>query len=553
MEHLPASKNTNDYLKIIRYVESKENDYSNRFKYLGDELSSAWEARGNSNETFGVIVSKNEDANDLAEYLRSLNLPALSESESAIIDLPTTTTLLALLKLIEHPDDTLAWETVKRTPILSIIYPEISDIKTLTLTIAAQYAAYGLARLTSMCVKKLIQDVKTPLDAISKQRLSAIATAADIFERTSHSTAGIDDFIEYLQMQNQRSIVTDPNTIRVITIHRSKGLGFDHVFLPIQRSQTGLTAISNVNATISYDITNEIPWTAKLSKEFIASFPKIARVYEQTIDAQILSTLHSYYVAMTRSKQSLTILYEQPKNADKNTYRFESFIDAVVSDKSPITIDQNAAIVYEAGIPPPPLSKTPIKSPPEATTDLYNLSNLQLPSKHTSEQPSKLNETYFMSDFFSDTHSAAKKRGTEIHKQLESIEWIDPKHPKTHLDEILLTTPLCEAFLRPVGEVTLLREYSYDRFINNTWQTGQFDRVIITGTGETRHAIIYDYKTNQNTQQLPLENFAQLMAEKYHHQMTSYRDALSHLFQIPHEAIETKLLLLDTNQVVPVQ
>ena len=57
--------------------------------------------------------------------------------------------------------------------------------------------------------------------------------------------------------------------------------------------------------------------------------------------------------------------------------------------------------------------------------------------------------------------------------------------------------------------------------------------MVITGTGASRRAAVYDFKTNAKRPQESADAFAARMVETYRAQMTAYRKALVALTVIP--------------------
>ena len=96
------------------------------------------------------------------------------------------------------------------------------------------------------------------------------------------------------------------------------------------------------------------------------------------------------------------------------------------------------------------------------------------------------------------------------------------------------------------------RERSYEIFDQetNTWETGQFDRVVFRGEGENRKADIYDFKTNHRGGDESVEAFEHRMAQTYESQMAAYRSAISRLCGIKPERISSTLLLTATGTAV---
>ena len=110
------------------------------------------------------------------------------------------------------------------------------------------------------------------------------------------------------------------------------------------------------------------------------------------------------------------------------------------------------------------------------------------------------------------------------------------------------------AFAKPSPEATVWREKSYEiyrkRGDKGEWETGQFDRVVFTGEGAERAAVIYDFKTNALRTGDSAEAFEQRMCQTYMSQMNAYRAALGALTGLPARRIRSVLLLQSTESAV---
>lgn len=147
---------------------------------------------------------------------------------------------------------------------------------------------------------------------------------------------------------------------------------------------------------------------------------------------------------------------------------------------------------------------------------------------------------------FAPGQGMAARHGLDVHAAYQKIEWTDGAAAAT------LPAAFRDAFAKPSNEATVWRERSYELVDGNRWETGQFDRVVFTGTGGSRRATIYDFKTNAKTDGESDEDFASRMVGLHAPQMAAYRWALSRLTGIPIDRIETQLLLEDTGQAVRV-
>ena len=102
--------------------------------------------------------------------------------------------------------------------------------------------------------------------------------------------------------------------------------------------------------------------------------------------------------------------------------------------------------------------------------------------------------------------------------------------------------------------MALWREKSYEiyrqRGDKGEWETGQFDRVVFTGEGAERAAVIYDFKTNALRTVESIDAFEQRMCQTYASQMNAYRAALGTLTGLPVSRIRSVLLLQSTESAV---
>ena len=100
------------------------------------------------------------------------------------------------------------------------------------------------------------------------------------------------------------------------------------------------------------------------------------------------------------------------------------------------------------------------------------------------------------------------------------------------------------------GSDGLARKELRDLSHKGEWETGQFDRVVFTGEGAERAAVIYDFKTNALRTGDSAEAFEQRMCQTYMSQMNAYRAALGALTGLPASRIRSVLLLQSTESAV---
>ena len=130
-----------------------------------------------------------------------------------------------------------------------------------------------------------------------------------------------------------------------------------------------------------------------------------------------------------------------------------------------------------------------------------------------------------------------------MHAKYEKIEWIPEAEAKDAFDR---------AFVAPDGFSELWRERPYEIFADGSWESGQFDRVVFSGEGADRKALILDFKTNAMRKGETVAAYETRLRETYAPQMAAYRRAVHLLTGIPPENVAAKLLLTRTRGVVDV-
>ena len=109
-------------------------------------------------------------------------------------------------------------------------------------------------------------------------------------------------FVDYLEAEKRRDLA-DPGSVKIMTIHRSKGLGFDYVLLPLYEHM-GLDHAVN-DPLVGRDPEWVLPNPGEATAE---GDPALAGPYRAVMDACVYEGLCVYYVAMTRAKRVLTLI-----------------------------------------------------------------------------------------------------------------------------------------------------------------------------------------------------------------------------------------------------
>jgi len=474
-----------------------------------------------------ILVRTNGFGELLAAELKRRGLHGVVwEGESAILDTPALLAFLDPLYLADHPGDRQAYEHFRRSPLAAAKYgAEVPTAAEISGEFARHFSVKGLVRTFRELRACLPEDPSAAWSEFAEARFTDLLRAAAEFERTMEPGVRLADFVTYLAAQEKRN-VAEPGKIRILTIHRSKGLGFDYVVLPLYEHE-GLDAEPDGPLVADDWI---LPNPGVHVTRFVATFRAAAERLKSRSEQEALCT---YYVAMTRAKQAMTIVLH-PDPATSKVRRFSQFVREAIPEplgnpawyesmgkRSPDRLNEDESTFKQA---------TGTSLPRERAPRQRILRRLPSLSFHTGESAGSLFRA-------ASARKTAIERGLAAHAAFEQVEWIDSQDAKSDLER---------ALVKPADFVTLWRERPFEIFAGGEWTSGRFDRVVFAGG----KAVIYDFKTNARLRGESEADFAARMQASYAGQMAAYRKALVALTGLPAEKVSTVLLLTQTGAAV---
>ncbi len=557
-EHKPASGKDGqpkaaDYVKVLGVPDSNgKANIESLFQALTDELHRVWDAHkaAESAESVGILVRRNDDGDAIAEHLRTNGFNVVWEGLSAVSDVPVVNEIIDLLRLSEHPDDTFAWTAVsKLLPICSTLFtpPEDGELNApyVSRIVATSLSHRGLSRTLQEYYKTLSKN-SVGLDQLSLQRLRDMIGVAVTYEQRNASRFSIDGFERFLAASSKRELGASSKVVRILSIHRSKGLTLDRVFIPLpEGNSSGIANPGNRGLLYAKDGKWILP---HLSADVAALNPKTHAALKALADEELLSNIRMYYVALTRARKAMYVIEPLGETKPSETF-FRDVINSAFADFERKKLDNGCEIVFEQGAEP-----AFAKAGQTDDEERQPWRHVELAKEVERISPSAAGHQDFSlfrrsaSDLFSENAGAAAEHGMEVHGQYETIEWATPDELAT------LPEAFHVAFVKPSPEAVVWREKSYEIYRdgdrNGTWETGQFDRVVFTGEGSSRTAVIYDFKTNAKKSGESPVAFEQRICHTYGMQMKSYRTALEKLTGIDASRIRSVLLLQATGSAV---
>ncbi len=522
-----------------------------------------WESHkaANSTETIGILVRNNGDGLFLAEKIRATQtadgefIPVVWEGVGGVLDAPAVHAVLELLRLADHPEDTYSWKTVNELfPVRSAVFPDKNDPAHMSAAVAELLSKHGLSRTIRKIVAGLADSGKAP-DARSMMRLEELVRQGAAFE-ARREDGGVDAFCRYLENATDRDAASSSGVVRILTIHRSKGLSIDHVIVPIPESSNSKGSLLEPDPRSG--ILGDGWFFKSLPEQVATAVEPIRKARAAAADKHLLEELRTWYVALTRAKKSTHVFVidgdEGNGKVQCRTLLLKPFTDYERQARD------YGTILYSIGTMPAFGRKVTdaASEPPEwewKCTDGGRSVSHETPSSHPPAATDNAGK-YRPANPFGESFGEGARRGTEEHAAFAAIKWVDLDAPKDEREKTILKWGGAwrEAFVKTPG-ATDWRERSYELFDKErgVWQTGTFDRVVFHVKDGVRTADIYDFKTNRLRGSEAVEAFERRMRETYASQMAAYRSAISRLCGIQPENISSTLLLTATGTAVKVE
>lgn len=281
-----------------------------------------------------VLVRTNAEAGECAKALLGQDIPTITEQSLTIAAHPLVRGLLALLAWLDNPDDDAALYAVCKSPLLAstVAAPE---------ALLSCFAGTGQDRGQAPALRLVLQHQEPDAWARFLQPFLEHAGFAGAYEALLAATsrfalrslplgewawveklleaawnaemdgaASLPGFLEYWRRQGHECAAGLPeglNAVRVLTVHKAKGLEFPRVFMPL----------------LGYGPKNRQDYhllRATGSEPFLAAAARprsaeVAAAVAQELVKSLAEELNLLYVALTRATQAMHLYLADIPNA----------------------------------------------------------------------------------------------------------------------------------------------------------------------------------------------------------------------------------------------
>ncbi len=489
-------------------------------------------------------------------------------------DSPLGIALMHLFRWLNSPGDEKSLSMLKLTPLWERIQA-MSQGQDSWLHLRGILEAGGFSHL----LKELMKDLQPMMwrNNFLRQRWKTWLDQAALFDQKSHSIS------EWLQYMEKLMVREEPqgNAIRIMTIHKAKGLEFDMVLLPFaQRTRVMAEYHRQKLITRKADNGQVLCTTLPPRRQLVNATPHFeqAMVIPQLANEEFAGFC-KLYVAMTRAKKACHILLpcEAKSSSPPSGESLVSLLRTTIENSPQYACGSRdeegmKIIAYEGTTVARCLLRIgdPIWYRPENFT--FILENKVQESSKISMYPEWMMGDYHFRSLPRSTPSSIDKDrrrddtepapltmrplqentgaqfGTLVHEMLQEVTWLDEEMPAwLHADPRAISTAQralsspawAPYFTRPAGDCLLYREQNIEALLDGRWVSGQIDRMVVHyAQGRNQAATsahIMDFKTDANLSET--EGKAH-----YRAQMQAYRSMLAMAFDLSPEQVRVTLL-----------
>ncbi len=519
-----------------------------------------------------VLVRSNKSGEEIVDYLRRecAGMRIIHEGRAFIRDNPVVSVLLALVQFAAHPGDTFAWRHLEMIPLQQYFASQGLNRDNMPLLLLRELQADGFQALIRKWGARL--ESAHPLDDFGRKRLAEVTNAAIEFDRMG--SRDCNSFLRFIEDYEIHDLAAS-EAVRVMTIHQSKGLGFDIVVLPDLQSDN-MAGGGQPGLVLAREPELGRPlWALQMPRRIVAESDDVLKEQVEAADETAsFDALCLLYVAMTRAKQGLYIISSfQGKTAQ--TITPAAFLKRQLTGDpkpvmgKPILIGEEEAVcLYECGnrgwhaMEP---EKVKAAAAPEAAQLPPDFSRQpSLRRRLVRVQPSKRPETAQRASLlFAPDARDALDLGTAVHQLFERVSWIDEADIESVVAEwssplsmsedlqqkaaglfrqAIAAPDIRHALTRPPGNVNLWREKRFEIVIGKRWVSGAFDRVVVLRDqkGKALGATVLDFKSDEVTGDAALAE----LARQYKPQMELYRSALSRMLGLQAAKVGLRLVFV---------
>jgi len=538
--------------------------------------------------TVGVLTRKNDMVGRVIHALAERGIAASEEGGVRLTTSAAVQLIQSLLRFADHPGDTVACFHAAHSPLgkLFDLRPkmDVADADAASLAIRRELAVDGY----EAAIERWARALEPLCNAREKARLRRLCVLAAEYQPKASLRP-----VEFAnRIDEERVEEPTASAVRVMTIHKSKGLEFDVVVLP----DLDVGLFDTPDVCVGCPAPAERPDTVLIYRgdpQQKLLPPELKRAIDQQRRTDVHEALCCLYVAMTRAAHALHMIIapQAPTQKGETTYQKTAagLLRATLTHRPDLPPGET---LFEFGNPrwfeeltavEPPVEGAPPVAASKSTGISFASTGSHRTRGRESASPSQgkgSGRPVQTSQLLSLDAASGMERGTLWHLWCQATKWLDESPlereglrlvGRPHCrDESKLTREL-EAFLTAVeaagvkdifrrsaalrgrpelgAEVSVdcLTESRFTMLVEGRCVSGSIDRLVLYRRGgKVVAADVIDFKTDLAGEATPLRG-------AYREQVRQYASSVTRTYGLEEQAVCSKLVWLTTHRVESVE
>ena len=471
----------------------------------------------------GVLVRKGDQVKKYAELLRSEGFDVIEAGQREPgSDHAVGVVIKHLIEWMANPANDYSREVLAMSPVMATLEQYGEGWGRRWDGVLREVQEEGFARFVS----SLVTPEWGRLKLYGRRRAEDLIAALAEFDRTGEACPrAAANWIRGLQVNQAPGVAA----IQVMTIHKSKGLGFDVVMLPELPDRLQVPNAGDFKVARGGDWLLQVP-----GKWAYLAHPETKAAYERWAEEQKYEALCLLYVALTRAKRGLYVFLPEEPAARRGKPAGERHATQAN------LVRQSTGLELIESYPDWSASV-----PSSKKTEGGGI--LRLPegkAKRSRTSPSSEKGAAGEGD------GTGRRLGVEVHRLFERIGWLSPGEVPAQsfsaagkiVEDSLKKKGIHKIFENDGGE--LYREQAFELIYQNKWMSGVVDRLhLYRDTGTISRIVIFDFKTDI------VRSSADLLA-RYAEQMLAYQGAVAQVFGVDSSMVECQIVSTSLGEVI---
>lgn len=582
LPHTTVHQNKSGYVRLEtapRAVATEQSAATCR--YVAEKVAQL--VRDCPGREIGVLVRKNATVARVIFELKRLGIAASEEGGNPLTDAAAVATVLALLRLADHPGDTVARYHVACSPLgRAVGYCRWQDDRAAEELAAAtrrQLVLHGYGPT----IRRWSGQIAAACSAREQSRLEQLVQLA--YDYQADASLRPTDFVRLVE--SQRVADPQPATVRVMTVHQSKGLEFEIVVAT--EFEEGLIGQAPTCVVSQPDIAAPVERVSMYRSADIQQLlpADMQPMFAEAARQDVVESLCVLYVALTRAVSALYLVLDPAKANERKLPRTvagclrASLADGVHADPATCLYEAGDPTWYRAAAPRPRPAAPP--RVPRGRIRFAPACPQQTAMRHAAPSGLEGGARVPLSRVLRLDPVAAFERGTLLHAWFEQIHWLEDGRPapesfkqqalrlvtsRTNIDQALkhfssmLDAPEVSAVLRrdyynethegnQIDERVVHNERRFAVRVDQQLMSGAVDRlVLLKSRGRVVAADIVDFKTDGLAAGATTD--LERAVAFYRPQQQAYRAAVARLYGLPESSVTARLVFVVPRVVVQI-